>query len=131
MAERRSPSTTERDPRSSLRNDIVSRREADERAEDSKTDHLTLLVTPERHADARSALLNAITNRNSINQITDQSGSDTTKEDDLLSSLSDMTNVSTGGDESMQSSAAVLSSKSLGSGILPDLEVALIKYENE
>jgi hypothetical protein len=125
-AERRSPSTTERDPRSSLLNAIASRREADEKAEDIETDHLPL--TPEIHVDARSALLNAITNRN-INQITDQSGSAETSQEDDLSSLSDMTNVSTGG-KSMQS-AAVLSSKSLGSGILPDLEVALIKYENE
>ena len=91
-----------------------------------------LLQAPDKHIDARSDMLKAITNRN-LCQITDQSISNTSQKENLSihseENDDDSSIFSTGG-ESKQSTA-VRSSKSLGSGIFSGLEIALLKYDNE
>ena len=91
-----------------------------------------LLQAPDKHIDARSDMLKAITNRN-LCQITDQSISNTSQKENLSihseENDDDSSVFSTGG-ESKQSTV-VRSSKSLGSGIFPGLEIALLKYDNE
>ena len=127
--ERRAPSTPERDPRRYLFNAIAKRKLAETSEE---IEPVLLLQAPDKHIDARRDMLKAITNRN-LGQITDQSISNTSQKENLSihseENDDDSSVFSTGG-ESKQSTV-VRSSKSLGSGIFPGLEIALLKYDNE